>query len=362
MKKIWNGLRYGDTETRKCIGSVIGFSVAAVVCIVVAGLRGQLWLFAIAMILGVIAIVISQTFTLEDEDFVAEVNQAGEKETVRAVMAQKSNRTTAVMAEDTGNNTGAAGQLDNKTDVKPHVVENKEKEADIYQHYDQHVLRKVKRKYRVKKDHRPILVDCSQTYRIKECPAFIWRVHNKVYLLLLEKEPRKICISRDLIRNMGYRAGVKVNMEEEYPAFRKENLITGVFREFLPDYMDSKIKNDPLKTKNLYTIYPDIMLTNRCAYEVMDLLCLHFMPKDKITDNERLNGFFKRIYAANILYRDRVYSILEYKNSIEKTLHDLCYAEMTDKEFEATLEQLLRGRLISGEYADHYRELRYKIK
>lgn len=361
MKKIWNGLRYGDTETRKCIGSVIGFSLAAVVCIVAAGLKGQLWLFAIAMIFGVIAIVISQTFTLEDEDFVAEVNRSGEKETVRAEMAQKNTRE-AVATEETENNTEAAGHNDDRMDAKPHAAEDKEKEIDIYQHYDQHVLRKVKRKYRVKKDHRPIMVDESKTYRIRECPAFIWRGHNKVYLLLLEKEPRKICISRDLIRNMGYRPDVKVNMEEEYPAFRKENLITGVFREFLPDYMDSKIKNDPLKTKNLYSIYPDIMLTNRCAYEVMDLLCLHFMPKDKITDNERLNGFFKRIYAANILYRDRVYSILEYKNSIEKTLHDLCYAEMTDKEFEATLEQLLRGRLISGEYADHYRELRYKIK
>ena len=361
MKKIWNGLRYGDTETRKCIGSVIGFSLAAVVCIVAAGLKGQLWLFAIAMIFGVIAIVISQTFTLEDEDFVAEVNRSGEKETVRAEMAQKNTRE-AVATEETENNTEAAGRNDDRMDAKPHAAEDKEKEIDIYQHYDQHVLRKVKRKYRVKKDHRPIMVDESKTYRIRECPAFIWRGHNKVYLLLLEKEPRKICISRDLIRNMGYRPDVKVNMEEEYPAFRKENLITGVFREFLPDYMDSKIKNDPLKTKNLYSIYPDIMLTNRCAYEVMDLLCLHFMPKDKITDNERLNGFFKRIYAANILYRDRVYSILEYKNSIEKTLHDLCYAEMTDKEFEATLEQLLRGRLISGEYADHYRELRYKIK
>lgn len=361
MKKIWNGLRYGDTETRKCIGSVIGFSLAAVVCIVAAGLKGQLWLFAIAMIFGVIAIVISQTFTLEDEDFVAEVNRSGEKETVRAEMAQKNTRE-AVATEETENNTEAAGRNDDRMDAKPHAAEDKEKEIDIYQHYDQHVLRKLKRKYRVKKDHRPIMVDESKTYRIRECPAFIWRGHNKVYLLLLEKEPRKICISRDLIRNMGYRPDVKVNMEEEYPAFRKENLITGVFREFLPDYMDSKVKNDPLKTKNLYSIYPDIMLTNRCAYEVMDLLCLHFMPKDKITDNERLNGFFKRIYAANILYRDRVYSILEYKNSIEKTLHDLCYAEMTDKEFEATLEQLLRGRLISGEYADHYRELRYKIK
>ena len=194
MKKIWNGLRYGDTETRKCIGSVIGFSLAAVVCIVVAGLKGQLWLFAIAMIFGVIAIVISQTFTLEDEDFVAEVNRSGEKETVRAVMAQKNTRK-AVATEETENNTGAAGRNDDRTDAKPHAAEDKEKEIDTYQHYDQHVLRKVKRKYRVKKDHRPIMVDGSQTYRIRECPAFIWRVHNKVYLLLLEKEPRKICKS-----------------------------------------------------------------------------------------------------------------------------------------------------------------------
>ena len=112
--------------------------------------------------------------------------------------------------------------------------------------------------------------------------------------------------------------------------------------------------------KNLYTIYPDIWLTNRSAYAVMDLLCLHFMPRDKITESEQLNGFFKRIYAANILYRDRVYSIMEYKDSIEQALRDMCYAEMPEREFNTTLEQLIKGRLISDEYANHYREIRRK--
>ena len=88
MRKIWNGLRYGDFQTRKSIGSVIVFSIAAVVCIVIAGLSGRILLFVVAMILAVIAIIISQTFTLEDEDFVAEVNRQGEKESVQAVMAQ----------------------------------------------------------------------------------------------------------------------------------------------------------------------------------------------------------------------------------------------------------------------------------
>ena len=356
MRKIWNGLRYGDFQTRKSIGSVIGFSVAAAVCIVIAGLRGQIMLFVVAMILAVIAIIISQTFTLEDEDFVAEVNHQGEKESVRAVMAQKKSAAARRNAHGT-----EPGHMEDE--ISEHMTdkqkERREKE-NTYQRYSEQELKRVKRRYHVRKDHRPIMIDYSKSYRIKECPAFIWRVHNKVYLLLIEKEPRRICISRDLIRHMGYQPGVRVNMEDEYVAFRKENLVTNVFREYLPDYTESRNHNDPLRMKNLYTIYPDIWLTNRSAYAVMDLLCLHFMPKDKITESEQLNGFFKRIYAANILYRDRVYSIMEYKDSIEQALRDMCYAKMPEREFNTTLEQLVKGRLISDEYANYYREIRRK--
>lgn len=339
MRKIWNGLRYGDLETRLRIGSVVAFACVSVICLIVTGFTGTLLWLVLAFLFGITAIIVSQTFVLEEEDFVAEVNRHGEKETVQAVMAQKN----------------IAG-----TKADRERIARQEEMAEVYRHYNQQTLQRIKRKYHIRKEHRPIIIDYSLSYKIRECPAFIWRAHNKVFLLLLEAEPRRICISRELIRNMGYHPGVRANVEEEYLFFQKENLITGVFKEYLPDYVDSKVKNDPLKIKNLYTIYPDIQLTNRSAASVMDLLCLNFMPKDKITESDRFNGFFKRIYAANILYRDRVYSILEYKNSVEGILHDMCFAQMPEREFYTTLEQLVKGKLISREYATHYEEIRKK--
>lgn len=353
MKRIWNALRYGDAETKKCIGSVILFSAAAVVMIVAAGLLGLFYLFVLGMLAGVVAIIVSQTFTLVNDDFVAEVSREGEKDTVRTVSVKKN------------------GVSYNKGTEQKKVSEDKKKKeisgeeenihAAQFEHYNAVVLKKVKKKYRIKRDHRPIIIDYSKSYRIKECPAFIWRIHNKVYLLLLEKEPRRISISRDLIRNMGYMPNVAVDASKEYTAFKKENLVTGVFKEYLPDYNDSRTKNDTLKYKNLYTIYPDLCISNRSASDVMDLLCLNFMPQDKITKSEKINGFFKRIYAANILYKDRVYSITEYKETVEKALGEMCYAEMPEREFIITLENLMKARLISREYADHYMDLRDKI-
>lgn len=337
MKRIWNALWFGDRETKKCIGSVILFVVLAVGLMIASGITGQLYLFIFGMAAGVIALLISQTFTLVEDDFVAETGSDREKDTVEAVKVRKN------------------GEVPQKKDVP-------QAETNIsYENYNELVIKKIKKKYHVKRDHRPILIDNSKSYHIKECPAFIWRGHNKVYLLLLEREPRRISISRDLIRNMGYAPKIRAERSKEYQAFQKQNLVTSVFGGFQPDYLDSKSKDPDLKYKNLYTIYPDIQITNRSASEVMDLLCLNFMPQDKITKSEKINGFFKRIYAAHILFKDHVYSITEYKDSVEKTLGEMCYAEMPDEEFVITLENLVKARLISRQYAEHYIQLKSKI-
>ena len=338
MKRIWNALRYGDAETRKCIGSVILFSVLAIGIIVVAGLLGRFYLFVFGMLSGVAAIMVSQTFTLVDDDFVAEINRDGEKDTIKTVSVRKNS-----VIYGNGNEKKKEKQEPKKKDGSD--MDEGKIHAAQFEHYNAVELKKIKKKYRLKRDHRPIIIDYSKSYRIKECPAFIWRIHNKVYLLLLEKEPRRISISRDLIRNMGYQPGIKSDPSKEYEAFKKENLVTGVFKEYLPDYYDSKVKNDTSKYKNLYTIYPDICISNRSAADVMDLLYLNFMPQDKITKSEKINGFFKRIYAANILYRDRVYSITEYKEAVEKALGEMCYAEVPEREFVITLENLMKGKL-----------------
>lgn len=361
MKRIWNALRYGDFETRKCIGSVMLFAVAAVGLTIAAAVTGKFYLFIIALLSGVVTLIISQTFTLVEDDFVAEVDSEGNKDTVNTVSVVKNGVSSKKLASA---KTEDVRTEDERKQEKNSRTENTWKqETDVssaLEQYNGQVLKQVKKKYHVKKDHHPIMIDSSKTYKIKECPAFIWRVHNKVFLLLLEKEPRKIVINRELIRHLDYVPRVRANQLKEYQAFEKENLVTSVFRGYLPDYYDVKSEVGNLKYKNLYKIYPDILLSNRSAAQVMDLLCLNFMPENKITNSEKLNGYFKRIYSANILLKDKVYSITEYKEEVDKVLKELCYAEMPEREFKVTLENLVKGRLISEQYAEHYRELKNK--
>lgn len=367
MKRIWNALRYGDRETRKCIGSVILFTVAALILIVVSGLSSRFELFIVAMISGVVALLISQTFTLVDDDFVAEIDKQGDKDTVRSVSVVKngvSSKVSSSKAQASKPKTSGEEReiAEEKTEKKTEKRGGKGVEPARFDHYTPQMLKKIQRKYHVKRDHRPIIIDSSASYRIKECPAFIWRTHNKVFLLLLEKEPRKICISRDMILHMDYAPDVRADRDKEYLAFQKDNMVTGVFKEFLPDYFDSKAEKANLKYKHLYEIYPDIRISNRSAYEVMDLLYLNFMPQDKLTQSDKINGFFKRVYAANIMFKDRVYKITAYKEDVERILKEMCYAEMPEQEFIITLENLVKGKMISGEYAKHYLDYREKVR
>ena len=114
--------------------------------------------------------------------------------------------------------------------------------------------------------------------------------------------------------------------------------------------------------KNLYTIYPDICITNRSAYQVKDLLLLNFMPKDKITESDMVNGFFKRVYAANILFKDKVIGINEYKEEVELALRSMCYADIPKREYVLTLENLYRAKLISRQYVTYYTTMRDKVR
>ena len=90
------------------------------------------------------------------------------------------------------------------------------------------------------------------------------------------------------------------------------------------------------------------------------MLCLNFMPEDKITKSEKINGFFKRIYAAHILYKDHVFTITEYKEKVEEVLGEMCYAEMPDVEFVITLENLVKAKMISQQYQEYYMERKRK--
>lgn len=363
MKKIWNALRYGDGQTRKCIGSVLLFAVLGIGFIIVSGLIGKFGWFVLGMVALAVAVMLSQTFTLVDDNYVAQVNEHGKKQQIQSFSVKKRGEQMTSREKENQKERNREPSLKQIPETVPeNEPETISKDMTAYDHYDKQVLKKIQKKYHVRKDHRAILIDSSKTYRIKECPAFIWRVHNKVHLLLIEKEPRHIVISRDLIRHMGYVPDVSGDKTKEYLVFQKNNLITNVFGGLIPDYYPVKNGKSLQRVKHLYEIYPDIRISNKSAATVMDLLCLNFMPDNKITQSEKLNGFFKRIYASYILYQDKVYSITEYKESVETILKEMCYAEIPMREFEVTLENLVKGHMISMEYASYYTELKQKIK
>ena len=114
MGRIINALRYGDSETRKCIGSVILFSVIAVILIVVASLTGKFALFIIGLVSAVIAIILSQTFTLMDDDFVAEVGKDGAKDTVASVSVKRN----GIISSSSGNSKSKKESKDSETGKK----------------------------------------------------------------------------------------------------------------------------------------------------------------------------------------------------------------------------------------------------
>lgn len=362
MRKIWNALRYGDKETKKCVGGVLFFSFAAVILVVISILTGKIGVFIAGFLAGVVALVLSQTFHLVDDGSIPDIKETEKRKRTDAAIgsAEKMEGGKEPFQKERQNQYYENDEKNSQLRKKQEGTA--EEEITRFENYNRQFLKKTFRKNRVRRDHRAIIVDSSKSYHIKECPAFIWRAHNKVYLLLLEKEPRRISISRDLIKHMDYMPNVPGIRGKEYLSFQHNNLITSVFEEYLPDYFDGKAKNKNLKYKHLYQIYPDILISNRSAASVMDLLYLNFMPEDKITRSEQLNGFFKRVYAAHIMFQDKVYSITEYKEKIEAVLKEMCYAVIPEREFEQTLDNMVKGRMISVEYADYYRSLRKKTR
>lgn len=210
MKRLWNTLLYGDRETRKCIGSVIFFVILALSLMIASGITAQVFLFIFGLIAGVVGLLISRSFTLVNDDYVAETGSKGEKDTVKAVTVQKKGgnkeeeKVETVQEEDTVRNKMIKSEMENEERV-PHIRPDKLsedmegiREDTNYDHYDKQVLVKIKKKYRVRKDHRPILIDNSKSYHIKECPALYGEGIKRYFFCYWRKSQERLLFPETL--------------------------------------------------------------------------------------------------------------------------------------------------------------------
>jgi hypothetical protein len=230
----------------------------------------------------------------------------------------------------------------------------------VLQQYDEKKIKGVFVKYKVNKDHYPIMVDSCATYKIYQCPAYAWLEKGTLNLLLFEKEPRKVEISMNGVQEITYERGVAVNTNMDYNTFSKPSLINMIFSAYLPSIYEETIAGRRSHRKNLYVIGTDVKVTNTSASTIMKLLSMNLSVRKQIRDTTYQNPYFEAAYALNIMLKDNVISVNEFKIKIKDILQKLADAKISNIEFMDYMNQLIQGRLITREYAQYYIEHRSK--
>lgn len=242
--------------------------------------------------------------------------------------------------------------------------EDEEKELsheEVVARYDRKIIKKVMHKYKVKRDHRMVLVDHCDKLKIKQTAAYIWVADKEFHLLLIDKEPRYYTLPIFSISEITYMKKVPANAQIDYGAFKGNSVVAGLFSEYLPDYTYSTVVDDMTSFKNLYGIGPGIYFTNKSAANLFDLLGVPFSVADKVTTSNKVNIFFKEAYKSNILLRDNVIDANAYADKISKILDDMAHSTVSYNEFKETLNLMIKNKLITEEFAQYYMGVRDKI-
>ena len=252
-----------------------------------------------------------------------------------------------------------AGRAEEDETNKKLLVVRQASEED-FEKYNRKVIKKTLHKYKVKRDHRMVMVDKCEELFIKQSPAYVWVQDKEFHLLLIEKEPRHISLPTFRLREMTYLKKQVVNEDVDYGPFKGKSILAEMFRPYLPDYTHSTVVDDMSAYKNLYGFGPGIYVTNRSAKQIFDLLPIEFRVDDKVTLSAKVNTFFKETYKANILLRDNVLDANGYADRIAKILDNMAHSTISYNEFKETLSLMVRNKLITQEFAGYYMNVRDK--
>ncbi len=240
---------------------------------------------------------------------------------------------------------------------KPQIEKPEEKRKSVNEYTDKEI-KKLMHAFKVKRDHKKVIIDLSIKFRIRQCPAFMWRERKELIFLLLEEEPRTISIPLEKIKSIQYDKMVEAKPRTDYESFREPGLVTKLFSPYLPQYHEFEHNGRMEIYKNLYTIVPDIQLTNHSVRDAFDMLQVDIEVNDSITNSPMYDDYFKMAYRTHILWLDQVITTNEYKDKIKVLLTSLAGEDISKEIFHEVLNQLIHHKLITWEYGEYYRDLR----
>jgi hypothetical protein len=104
----------------------------------------------------------------------------------------------------------------------------------------------------------------------------------------------------------------------------------------------------------------DLKVTNTSAATMLRMLSMNLSVRKQVRDVELQNPYFESAYALNLMLKDNVLTVNEFKSRIKDILQKLADAKIRQEEFMDYMNQLIQGRLITREYAQYYIEQKNK--
>ncbi len=336
VRRIWNSLLRGNKKTKTYLWSLLALSFLTVVFTTLAIIAAAMYLFILAVMCVLIGFCIFKSVS-----FTKIISECPEDRTHKK-----------------GYEELAASEDDSETDRQ-----NDEKvDEDYLNQYSEKALKTYFHKYKVSKEHFPILIDSSKKYKISQCPAFIWRDKHSVYLFLLEEVPRKITISIHEVTELFYLKGASANPETDYDKVKNSAFVNVIFQGLYPQYYREVSKGRYVYKKNLYGLANDILITAASAKAIMDYMQLRFEMSSMYISAGSYSQFFGEASKLKVLWKDGVLDAGRYKLKIREILNALALAEYTVSEYMAELDHMVLRQLITEEYAQYYREHRQEIR
>ncbi|MCR5792586.1 MAG: hypothetical protein K6G65_05405 [Lachnospiraceae bacterium] len=333
--KYLNSLLYGSTTTKSYLWTIVILFFLAIMFLVFGVVFSLGFLFP-AVISMLICVGIFRSLDWEDVVKEGEIGQIEH----RIEKGEKKHKADKNAASEDG--------------------EDSPKEAFArLENYGKKDIKRLFHKYKVKRDHKAIIIDSSRKYKIRQCPAYAWKDRTKLHFLLLDDGARKISVPLDEIEHIAYVPRISANPMLDYEELRDSSFVAHIFSPYLPNYFQGVVQGRGVTCKNLYNVAEDIMVTNTSARNMFDLLGLDFYIDDRLLGAKERNEFFKLGYKANVLWRDTVINSVEYKNKIKGILTNMAQSEISDYAFEQVLQMFIEHRLVTMEYAEFFREMRW---
>ena len=376
LKVIVNGMFYGDSYTKFMLWSVFLLGVATVGALIIAAALFEIYFVGAALVFAGIDAYLIHGLNLgvevkggeeqpeeieEEEETEEEEFEVDEDLTIERLDAEEDIREKKVKKGKKVKDKEDKKKPDKTSDTKE-KAEKTEAAAPEQSDYTERELKMLFKKYKVKKNHRPILIDHSDKYKIKECPAFAWTTRNNFCILLMESEPRKLTFGLETLGRITYAKAQPANQKKEYDCLVGQDLISLVFGEYRPVYQSVMVQGRKAEAKNLYILESDIYITAPSAREIMILGAPEFLVSDEVTGSDEYNQYYKQVYKQKILLDDGVLNIKDYQTRVRAILQKLAEATITPAAFRMTLQDMTMNQLITTEYSTYYTQVNRQIR